>query len=296
MTFQHGGGTVREIALQGGVVKDGLFAFYDVIRWCFFPEYNSFVVWALVMLVLASVVAALIGGSVDLRAYTAVNLTAWFFYYFVVKLGVYADMDYGGFGNRYNLFFLPLWISWGFLALPELYRMIAALTAKLPSRLLRLDHPRLFAGGMACFLAASSFAGWSEQIQPNWEKDHIREAVSHWYEEEAQQTLVYYASCAGFAYYLRMNPGYTEESEDAVHYMKWLYNRSAEEYRMYLNGVYGEVWPEDLTFVASHFEDDLFTILQVFEAEGYERRDAYNGGDAVLICLTRTADAPSSPA
>ena len=284
ISLQHGGGGMEQITFTNGFLRDCLNNLHTVFRWNLAAYYSGTASRIALTLLLLGTLAVLLWGRNPARAFVAVNAITWFLYYFAVKLGVYADMSYGGFGNRYNLFLLPLWIVWIFLVVSECYRILSE-----ESILVQHGIQYLFPGiGIAC-LICFCILGWSERIQANWEKEDIRGAVYHWYEDGAagKDTIVYYAADAGFAYYVRMNPRYSAETEENVVYMPWYSSRTEAEYRDYVSSLYGEEWPDELYIAASHIDDDLGTMIAMFLSEGYERAFLFNGNDGYLARLTR---------
>ena len=155
---------------------------------------------------------------------------------------------------------------------------------------MRYGLPAVLTGIAICFGICYCALSWTEKLSPNWEKEDIRGAVYAWYQHNAAQshTIVYYAADSGFAYYVRMNPGYTAQTEDHVVYMPWYADQTGESYRAYLNELYGEVWPEEVYIAASHYGDDLGTIVGEFLTAGYTREYLYtSAGDGYLVRLYR---------
>ena len=135
-------------------------------------------------------------------------------------------------------------------------------------------------------------------MQSNWGgKENSREAVEAWYTADAAEsnTIVYYAGDSGFAYYVRHNNEYTDTTENNVIYMDWLRDKSMDEYRGFVNSIYGESesWPDEIYVVASHILDDFDTFMSSIISVGYDREDIYSS-KAYLIRLTRTADTNKS--
>lgn len=284
ISLQHGGGGMEAITFANGFLRDCLNSLHTVFRWNLAAYYSGTASRIALSLLLLGTLAVLLWGRNPARAFAAANALAWIFYYFAVKLGVYADMSYGGFGNRYNLFFLPLWIVWIFVTASECWRIVSEESLLVASGL-RWLFPGIGAACLICFC----LLGWNERIAANWEKEDIRGAVYHWYADGAagKDTIVYYAADAGFAYYLRMNPGWRAGLEENVVYMPWYANRSEAEYKDYVSGLYGENWPDEIYLAASHIDADLGTIVAAFVSEGYTREFLFNGNDGYLARLIK---------
>lgn len=284
------GGTFSADALtfNGGFLRDNLRNLMTVFRWNLTPDYSAMSARLLLGLILLLTLAVFIWGRRQSRAFIVGNVLTWLFYYFAVKLGVYADMSYGGFGNRYNLFFLPLWLPLAALLVWETARILSE-----ESVLEKRGVPALCIGAALMFVACSCVYSWNTRLRPNWIKDDIREAVHQWYDAGGpdETTLVYYAANGGFAYYVRMTPGYTAHTEDRVTYMDWYEGQSGEAYREYLNGLYGSAWPDTVYIVSDHNNDDLYTILDEFRADGYDAEELYNYDEGARLIRLRSASA-----
>ena len=286
LPMQRGGSFAGAgITFHDGFFRDTLRGLMEVFRWNLVPDYNGMSARILLGLVLLLTLAVLIWGRRPARAFVFANVLTWLFYYFAVKAGIYADMSYGGFGNRYNLFFLPLWIPYGVVILWESLRILSE-----EPFLEKRGVPTLLMGAALCFVFASCVISWNVRLSKNWIKDDIREAVYRWYDAGGpdETTLVYYAANGGFAYYVRMTPGYTRETETRVTYMDWYEAKSGDEYRAYFNELYGADWPPTLYIVSDHHNNDLNTMLDEFRASGYDVEELYNYDEgARLLRLTR---------
>ncbi|MBQ9492651.1 MAG: glycosyltransferase family 39 protein [Oscillibacter sp.] len=285
LPMQRGGefaGTV--ISFHDGFFRDTLRSLMEVFRWNLCPDYSGMSARILLGLVLLLSAAVLIWGRPTARAFVCANALTWFLYYFAVKAGIYADMSYGGFGNRYNLFFLPLWIPYAFVLLWECVRILSE-----EPLLERRNVPAFVLGAALCFVACSCLLSWETRLSKNWIKDDIREAVYRWYDAggPAETTLVYYAANGGFAYYVRMTPGYTADTENRVTYMDWYEGQSGEAYHAYFDSLYGADWPDTLYIVSDHNGDDLSTMLNEFRAAGYDVEELYNYDEGAKLLRLR---------
>ncbi|MBR3569736.1 MAG: glycosyltransferase family 39 protein [Oscillibacter sp.] len=285
LPMQRGGSFAgNAISFDGGFLKDSFDSLLKVFRWNLVPDYSGMSARILLILALLFSVAVLIWGRRTARAFVIANALTWLFYYFAVKLGVYADMSYGGFGNRYNLFFLPLWIPYAAVLLWEGLRILSE-----EPFLEKRGVPAFLLGAAVCFVAASCVISWNTRLSKNWVKDDIREAVYRWYDAggPGETTLVYYAANGGFAYYVRMTPGYAADTEDRVTYMDWYEGRSGEEYRAYFDKLYGADWPRTLYIVSDHHNADLNTMLDEFRAAGYDVEELYNYDEGARLLRLR---------
>ena len=221
-----------------------------------------------------------------IKIYALANIFTWFLYYFAVKTGLYADMSYGGFGNRYNLFFLPLWIVYLFASGHEIYKILSGYKAgKFKNQLFYkfikkiIYKLRDFYPGVAiCFLICFCFSEWTTRIEPNWNKGDLRGTVSAWYENGGQDknTIVYYAAVPGFVYYTGMDSRHEPENNHII-YMNW--DDSGIDYQAYLADLYGDninTWPDEIDFIIAHRANDIDDMISAFQAAGYDSRDLYN--------------------
>ena len=285
LPMQRGGAFAgTQIEFHDGFLRDTLRNLMTVFRWNLVPDYNGMSARILLGIALLLSVIVLIWGRKFARAFVVANVLTWIFYYFAVKAGIYADMSYGGFGNRYNLFFLPLWIPYAVVLFWEGLRILSE-----EPLLERYGVPQLLTGAAVCFVAASCVISWNVRLSKNWIKDDIREAVYRWYDAGGPDdtTLVYYAANGGFAYYVRMTPGYTADTEERVTYMDWLEAKSGAEYHAYFDTLYGADWPDTLYIVSDHHNPDLNTMLDEFRAAGYDVEELYNYDEGARLLRLR---------
>ena len=285
LPMQRGGSFAGSvISFDGGFLRDTYESLLKVFRWNLVPDYSGMSARLLLGLALLLSLMVLIWGRRTARAFVFANALTWIFYYFAVKVGVYADMSYGGFGNRYNLFFLPLWIPYAVVLLWECVRVLGEETF-----LEKRGVPALVLGAAVCFVACSCAISWNTRLSKNWIKDDIREAVYRWYDAGGpdETTLVYYAANGGFAYYVRMTPGYTKDTEKRVTYMDWFEGKSGDMYHAYFDSLYGMYWPDTLYIVSDHDNPDLNTMLNEFREEGYDVEELYNYDEGAKLLRLR---------
>ena len=87
--------------------------------------------------------------------------------------------------------------------------------------------------------------------------------VNTWYEVDAvnSDTIIYYGAVSGFAYYVRQSRQYSDTTENRVNYMDWCRDKNEDEYREYVDSIYGDRWPGEIYVVASHTRDDVNTLV-----------------------------------
>ncbi len=267
-----------------GVLHDMFESLYATFYWNFFSYiYSETTVRNILILVLLLGVTVLIFGRHGIiKMMIAMNIVCWFVYYIAVKFGVYS---YGNFGRRYNLFFIPLWII-----------LIAAVCAEIYSILpdfsrMRLWNMPLLRGGflVICLVWLGYFTvyNWTGKLQYHSYKSDIRGVVREWYAREGYEdaTIVYYAADPGFAYYVRQHENYDAHKEEHVTYMSWARDLGVDTYTLFIEGIYGSEWPEEVYIAAANYVDDLDSIAECFIRKGYVREDVYDFNAGKLIYL-----------
>ncbi len=281
MHKQHGGEIqTASFTVDGNIFTDMFKNLKTVINWNLFSYFDArtTVVFTLVFMI-SGLLVLMLSKKTHTRMLAAANIITWILYYFTVKFGLYS---YGSFGSRYNLFFLPLWVISIFCFGYELYVLFRA---NAPEKLMNFSY--LYIGTcitlLVCFMASS----WTLKLQQNWSKEDMRGAVDAWLKAGAQDsdTIVYYGSSSGFAYYLRQKDNYSPEMEKNVHYMHWLYEKTFEEFAEFVNSTYGNEWPKEIYIAATHIQKDLDILISIFTDEGYERKDLYTS-NGLLLRLT----------
>lgn len=275
-------GTAHTFILEQGLLRDMYNAIKTVVGWCF--VYNNIVI---LMIVTILFLLVLFLAKNWMKWLVVANIICWITYYGTVKLSFYS---YGTFGDRYSLFFIPIWLVSFFMVLSETKEIIGGFLEKRETRKFFqsiLDRRAVFSGICLALALVYCLNGWNS-VKENWSKEDIRGVTDAWYSVEGYDisTLVYYASASGFSYYCEHDDRYTDDIIDNVVFMKWYRDRTVEEYTEYLDELFGENWPDSLYVVASHVRSDLNTILQCFVDKGYISSDVYNGNEDKLIYVT----------
>lgn len=262
---------IGDIIFEGGIVRDQLKSLLQIFKWNLTSYYSDTAIQIFFGIVLVMIALVLVKGSRIAKGLIVVNVLTWELYYLAVKCGIYS---YGNFGNRYNIFFIPIWIVTFFVLTFEVYRLIER-----SPFLNKLELQYVFAGASMTFCLCFCFFGWSAKIQNNWTKEESRNVTAEWIRENGKETetLVYYGANAGFAYYIRSNENYDGAWEKNVTYMPWFRSKTPEQWKTYLNETYGVSWPKKLYVVATHvYGDELDVLSKQFTDKGYKRVDLYN--------------------
>ena len=224
-------------------------------------------VLAVILLAVTTAIAVLIllRCSSFLRRLILCCFGIFLLYYLAVKLRLYS---YGNLGGRYALFLIPFAIVAGAGILHELLQLFSVRRPALG---------KILAAVTACLLAVFCVLSWNLKLKDNWQKeDDVRLSAALWYNEQAESenTIVYYGAASSFAYYIRRSELFSDQMESRLHYMNWYQrNLSAEAFRQYLDGIYGDAWPDRIYFVAGHLGSDLQTYLDVLTENGYKQEN-----------------------
>ena len=267
-------------SLWGNIdIIDFLKSMLTVFHWNLLPYYGDQAVRILLVIILLISLTILIWGRTLTKLLVVANAITCIFYYIAVKLAVYS---YGDFGNRYNLFFIPLWIVFIFAIGYEIYCILQKIEL-----LKRFNTHTIFAGVTISLIVCYNVLSWDTMLRNNWSKQDIRGTVNEWYQYAVSEknTFVYYGAGPGFSYYVRLNEQYDDKTENSVVYMDWYVDKSVEEYVSYIDGVYGEHWPQEIYIVGALMMDDFNTLIRAFTENAYVSEDIYNSSGGRLIKL-----------
>ncbi len=261
----------------------------EVVGWAFFtfldePLKIQISRIALVLLIMCTAGELIFSKRRAVRLLAVLDIVTWILYWGAVRTGVYS---YGIFGERYSLFFIPLWTVSLFAFLCELYDDLRRKIESTRSAKCTAIYSCICTVAGLAILVIFMAANWRLAIRDNWTKEDMRTAVSIWKDEggAGSDTIVYYAGSGAFAYFLRRN-GYESEEGLNLHYMPWLRDKTIAEYTDYLNSLYGDSWPEEVYIAATHTRKDLNKLAKAFTRNGYEREDLCTE-NCTLMRMTR---------
>ncbi|MCR5250312.1 MAG: glycosyltransferase family 39 protein [Lachnospiraceae bacterium] len=278
LLMQQGGELAPDaLSFKGGIIKDFFDSLLTVFRWNMMSVFDRSAACVVLVLLLIGLVVVTIFGGAFFRWLAAANVLTWLAYYVAVKLGLYG---YGNFGNRYGLFFLPLWLATDFVMLWELYYELSEHQIwRLPN--LHVEFAGIVLAACLCFC----FVSWSDGISENWNKfEDNRQIVDAWYENggENSHTLVYYGSAPAFAYYIRQNEKFDPAMEKNIGYMPFYRDQSEETYDQLIRQLFGGSFPGEVYVAFTHNSDDIYTVLNIFLGYGYTPEMLYEG-EGMLI-------------
>lgn len=147
--------------------------FITVFRYNFFTDYSEESVKIILLIIFMLCVCVFVNGKSLSRWIIATNMLTWIIYYIAVVTKKYA---YGSFGNRYNCFFIPMWIV-SLIVIGYDFSNIVMF-----SKFKNKDEIRLgFIGVLCSFAVCFTINNWDNRILENWEKGYNREVVEAWY-------------------------------------------------------------------------------------------------------------------
>lgn len=239
-----------------------------VLRWCMldYDRDAEKITWAIWIVLFALIALGIFvwkkTKKKQLRWYMGANIGVFFFYYVVTTLNIYA---YGWFGNRYNLFILPLWFVWIALILHE----TVVICKESDNVLLQKAESCVRIG---ILLAMFLFCLYGDKrIHNHWAKMDLRTVVAEWYAEDGEEipTFVNFHQRYAFVYYMTHDEQYQESDWDYLHCSQNLesLSYSDEQWIAYLEKeIYPDGIPEKM-YVVSGQND---TIVWALESIGYE--------------------------
>lgn len=235
--------------------------------------------WIMILILALFITRYLLKGkNGSLKVLLWTNIGCYLFHYFAVFVGLYSDGTF--MARRYNLFFIPLWFVSILLLLNfSIEEIFIASKSKLTD---------LFTRGLVItiliILVAWGLFGLKENTE-SYEKEDIRGVTEAWYENKAynEDTFVYYGANMGFTFYLQHHDEYDEKFLNQIIFQKMGRNESLEYYISDLEKIYGSDFPNCVYVVASHYLDDLDTVLEAFKEKGYQIEVPYESYKAKLI-------------
>lgn len=257
--------------LKNNVIYDFFKNLSYVFSWCMIDSFSieRFEVFTALILAGMLLLAVIVLGcskNRGIKHLLIVNFFSWILYYVLVKLNVYAR---GGFGNRYNVFFVPIWYVTLFLTAWESLK----LTKKWKKKWMTVVLTAAFAVAVI-FTAALNI----RKMPHIYEKSHTREAVELWYEEKGYDAFTYvcFGENVSFEYYLTHNENYKEEYKDRI-YMEFgdeitdTSEKQPQEYIRIIEEKCGGILPDEI-YVST---GNRYAVVGALEAEGYSYEILY---------------------
>ncbi len=248
----------------------------EVLRWNFLPNvHKNTANIILFLLIICIIFTMLLGKNKKIKLLTIINIVIWILYYIAVKFEIYAYTNYsGGFANRYNLFFIPIWIVWLFSIIYEISVIVYSKNF-ISQEILQ----QVILGCLSGIVLAYVMMNWEDNLKNNWKKEDNRGVVEEWYMEDGENipTIIYTATNSGFSFYVRNHINYDSETENNVYYL----NSKQKIYDQIVN-IFDNNLPDKMFFVISHgkISDEIHQYLL---DNGYSYKENYNKHQARLI-------------
>lgn len=258
------------------IFKDIHYNLREVLRWNFLPNvHKNTANIILFLLIMCVIITMLLGKNNKIKLLTIINIVIWILYYIAVKFEIYAYTNYsGGFANRYNLFFIPIWIVWLFSIIYEISVIVYSKNF-ISQEILQ----QVILGCLSGIILAYVMLNWEDNLKNNWKKEENRGVVEEWYIEDGENipTIIYNATNSGFSFYVRNHIHYNSETENNVYYLN-----SKQKIQDQLVNIFDNNLPDKMFFVISHgkISDEIHQYLL---DNGYSYKENYNKHQARLI-------------
>jgi hypothetical protein len=182
-------------------------------------------------------------------------------YYVIVKFNIYS---YGWYGNRYNIFIIPIWFV---LICVMAYEFIGLIKS---CNNIKISKMAKIATIVTVMVAILYCCYGVKRVNDHWGKMDLRTVTTQWYSDEGYEipTFVNYHQRYSFVYYMTHNESYSETMWDNVWCNENLdsLDYSDEEWIDYLEkDVYPEGIPDRLYVVSGQYD----TIVVALESYGY---------------------------
>ena len=205
-------------------------------------------------------------------------LVVWVIFYIAVKSGVYA---YGKFGNRYELFFYPLFLVVFGASLNDFVLGIWGAKNKIVKGAVLLI--------LAVITLQYCFFGL-KYIGNNWMKDNYRGLVDYWYSNECynRPSIIYYELRQGFGYYFLKDKRYKKEYEKAFIMEPWHRGATIGDFLQFFKDSFPEEYPDSFYFCIGHnFNKDAYAITIAFLSFGYNFEEVYSSKDVQILLFKK---------
>ncbi len=270
---------------------DYILNLYVTFRYLF--HYESFLKIAMIFSVGIICLVFIFSKNYISKQLIITNILSFSLYYLMVKFGYYANTSYGsGFGNRWALFLLPVWIISFIIILYDflssLLEFVSNLYGNKKNKKIVLKSLKIvFSFSLLCLSTFYVFTNY-KYIKMNWEKDDIRAVANAWYENEGynKETLVHEWSDSGFQFYLTHNLDYKSDFQDSIK-TTGVYIRTVNENECYnkILAAYNGKLPKELYIVGPNGAN-MNTLETTFLNANYHIDVIYNEGLSKLIYVS----------
>lgn len=264
-------------------------AYVTVFRWNFMSGYgNTISTMAAVAFLILLLLMIFVCQKKVIRQFGIISLISWFLYYFAVKKGLYAHTIWGGggFGYRYNIFFVTLWFVDVIMVVYEIFDLIGNIRWK-QVKWLKACYICMFVVCMIIFMVSS----FNKKLKNNWIKEDARGMVNSWKAAQGTEipTIVHFFGRAQFAYYLHHLDDYNSEMEENIYYIEGSPVNFAD-YTYYFDYLFPNGWPDSVILVDSRVTDNFNIACDVFWKNGYVATEIFNQNNGKCLRFDRKAD------
>lgn len=249
-----------------------LFDFFDslmwVLRWCML-DYDrdvdklTWAIWIILfVLIILGIVVYKKTKKKEIKYYIWCNVGVFFIYYVVTTLNMYA---YGWFGNRYNLFILPLW----FVLIVVLFHEFLCIMTRSDTQWMQKATPVAKAGILAAMILFCIYGDY--RVSNHWDKSDLRTVSHAWYDNEGVETptFVNFHQRYAFIYHMTHEKRYSEKSWEHLYCALDVETQdyNDEEWVEYLKEkVYPDGIPDKLYIVSGQHD----MAVNALESIGYQ--------------------------
>ena len=275
-------GVDKAIEITGNnIILDFFDSMMWVLRWCMLDYDRDWekLTWAIWVILFALIVIGIITYRCtkrkEIKMFILCNIGIYMIYYVATTLNFYA---YGWFGNRYNIFIIPVWFI---LIVAMIYEFLQIL-AQNSKEWMKKIVPVM--GYMVVFATALFCCYGVKRINDHWMKMDLRTVVDTWYEEEGYEipTYVSFAQRYAFVYYFTHDERFLEEHWDNIYCNQKVetLDYSGEEWINYLKTeVYPSGLPEQFYIVSGQVD----TLAKALESEGYTIKECVDTTAELLL-------------
>ena len=260
----------KEIIIErGGILGDFLNSLMWVFKWCTIDMDRDWEkIWGLIIAAMIVIAAVIVFVAVKsrrrvLRTYLYCNIAVYLLYYIITKLNIYA---YGWYGNRYNMFLLPLWFV---LIAASLYELVMILRRSSHAAVSHVLSRIVQAGLVTAGILYCIYGDY--RIYCHWAKMDLRTVVREWYARDGYEvpTMLDFHQRYGFVYYFTHDAQYAESQWEKLRYNDEVETYAATDtqtWKTYLEKVYEQQLPDELYLVTGQWNAFVDTFVEL----GYE--------------------------
>ncbi len=274
---------------NANIIVDFIVSIILQVAWNFHPAgmYGNIMYYiqpALVVLASIFTLAALLRKNKTLKGLAGLCICSWIIFYIAVACSFYGYnswiQSYGteNMGERYGLFFVPLWIV---TLCYGIYVFSGWLKTKLGTNIFK-GYMVLLTISMCIYIGIEVKVSYSG----GYFKEDIREISSVWYENKLyeKKTLVHEWSDAVFQFYLTHNDSYQEEyKNNIINTEMWIRSAGYDGMKAKFEEM-GILGLEEFYYISpvQEWEENVSVFEQLMRDNGYEIKALWKGKSELL--------------